>query len=139
MFFLNPYLFPVYFNDNYCLPAINFETFKKSGAIARAIGADPRLGTLFDIEDPANERFLDQASTLIENYVDAEYRSAIISGKPPQLAGNNGLGWDPALYHSVLYLSSNARLSTDRRVEFGSERVLPLVPASSRYPDRRPK
>ena len=113
MFFLNPFLFPVYFNDTYCLPAIDFETFKKSGAIARAIGSDPRLGAMFDVEDPANRRFLDRASTLIENYVDTEYRSAIISGKPPQLAGSNGLGWDPALYHSVLHSTAGILRAID--------------------------
>lgn len=113
MFFLSPFHFPVYFNDNYCLPAIDFETFKKSGAIARANGADPRLCAKFDVEDPAGEWNLDRASTLIEGCVDAEYRAALVSGKPPQLAGSNGLGWDPTLYESVLHSTAGILRAID--------------------------
>ncbi len=93
---------PVYFNDAYCAPAIDFETFKKAAHIARRIAEDPRVSTILEIRDPAIWGDLDEAEIEIERHLDPAYLEALRTGRPEGLAASNGLGWDPALYAQVL-------------------------------------
>jgi acetoin utilization deacetylase AcuC-like enzyme len=110
---------PVFVNEFYSKPDIEFETIKKSAKIAAAIAASPRLSQLLNLCDPAErENAVREAIIEIEQYVDPAYLAAIRTGKPAGLASSNGLGWDPALYDMVVH-STAGILSALREVQSG--------------------
>jgi len=110
---------PVYVNDRYSRPDINFETIKKAATIAKAIKADPDLAAVMTIRDPQEQKdAINEAVAAILEFVDPAYLDAIRTGEPSGLAESNGLGWDPALYDMVVH-STAGILSALRDIEDG--------------------
>ena len=84
----------VFYNDDYVLGAEDFDTNRKSQAIANG------LPESFDIQSP--EDLYDETESLIRNIHDEDYVNAVRDGHPENLARSNGLLWDPTVYQMAL-------------------------------------
>jgi acetoin utilization deacetylase AcuC-like enzyme len=119
----NQRLMTVFFNDYFCRPAINFETVKKAKKIASAITNSPELSRKLRLLDPADDpHSLSSAIEEIQRYVEADYLTALQTGKPIGLAASNELGWDPSLYDMVVHSTAGilSALAELRREKFVS-------------------
>lgn len=111
---------PIYVNDSYSAPNIEFETIKKALKIADWISRTHDLRNRFELCDPAaRAEALDEAVLEIERFVDPTYLAAIRTGEPVGLATSNDLGWDAALYDMVVN-STAGILSALRDVQQGN-------------------
>jgi acetoin utilization deacetylase AcuC-like enzyme len=99
-----PIRMPVFFDDAYCAPNIDFETIKKAAKIAEWITRTPELRESLELLDPTSRALaLEEAIAAIERFVDPAYLAAIRTGEPHDVAASNGLGWDLALYDMVVH------------------------------------
>lgn len=102
----------IYWNDEYCAPRIDFETFQKSKEIASQLGLVLRDSV--EIVDPANvPSALAKAHVALSRYVEPAYLNAIMTGNPLWLAKTNGLGWDEGIYPMVLNSTAGILAATD--------------------------
>lgn len=110
----------IYWNDEYCAPNIDFETFRKSKEIATQV-----VNTLRDsvqVIDPADvPSALAKAHSALSKNVEPAYLNAIMTGNPLWLAKTNGLGWDEGIYPMVLNSTAGILAATDDVL--GGERV----------------
>lgn len=101
-----------YWNDEYCAPQINFETFRKSREIAQQLSVVLRDSVV--VVDPADvPSALAKANVALRDGVDPQYLSAIMTGNPTGLAASNGLGWDDGVYPMVLNSTAGILAATD--------------------------
>jgi acetoin utilization deacetylase AcuC-like enzyme len=110
---------PVYYNDHYVAPAVNFETFRK----ARYIAAKVREDRSFRLIDPEQRPdIMKRAFEEIVRFTDSDYLNAIITGNPRSLAMSNGLGWDEG-FAPMVFNSTAGILSAIVDVNKGTHRV----------------
>ena len=84
----------VFYNDDYVLGADDFDTNRKSQAIANG------LSESFDIQSP--EDLYTETEALIRTIHDEDYVNAVKDGYPENLARSNGLKWDPTVFEMAL-------------------------------------
>jgi acetoin utilization deacetylase AcuC-like enzyme len=104
----------IYWNEEYCAPETDFDTFKKSRHIAELLNTtDPcdRVGSLA------------LARTEIEKYTSSEYLQAVMTGNPRALAETNGFEWDDGVYHSVLNSTAGILCAADDVMDYKNPSV----------------
>ena len=93
----------IYWNEQYCAPATEFETFKKSRFIVDAIRSKQHLASRVVLKNPAaSPDMLQLAQQLIQKNLTPEYYEAVTTGQPRDLASSNGFSWDAGIWQQVL-------------------------------------
>lgn len=91
---------PVYYNDYYGAPSIDFETFRKSEHIAASVKQHDRLV----LRDPSERpEMINRTEAIVRTFTHPAYLEAIRTGEPQHLAASNGLGWDKGIYPMVIH------------------------------------
>jgi len=102
----------IYWNDEYCAPRVDFETFRKSREIASQLSL--ALRDSVQVIDPADvPSALAKAHVALNRGVEPAYLNAIMTGNPLWLAKSNGLGWDEGIYPMVLNSTAGILAATD--------------------------
>jgi acetoin utilization deacetylase AcuC-like enzyme len=110
---------PIYYNDHYVAPRVEFETFRKAQHIAAKV-LDDRA---FQLTDPAQRPdAIARATEEVMRFTDTEYLNAIVTGSPKSLAASNGLGWDEG-FAPMVFNSTAGILSAIDDVTKGSNCV----------------
>lgn len=104
----------IYWNEEYCAPAEDFDTFQKSRYIARLL-------TTKDPTDVVGSLAL--ARTEIEKRTTSEYLQAVMNGSPRGLAESSGLAWDSGVYHSVLNSTAGILCAADDVMDYNNPAV----------------
>lgn len=100
----------IYWNEEYCAPKTDFETFQKSRYIAKVL----------PVKDPSDvSGALALAQNQITKYTDPEYLQAVVTGRPRGLAETNGFGWDDGVYRSVLNSTAGILCAVNDTIEDG--------------------
>jgi len=84
----------VFYNDDYVKGADDFDTNRKSQAIASG------LPDSFDIQSPEN--FYEETEDILVVLHDEDYVYAVKDNFHPHLARSNGLKWDPSIFDMAL-------------------------------------
>lgn len=101
-----------YWNEEYCAPKTDFETFQKSRLIVEQLTKDPSQQII--ICDPADVGgSLATAQRQIEKHTDTTYLQAVMTGRPRELAQSNGFDWDEGVYRSVLNSTAGVLCAVD--------------------------
>ncbi len=104
----------IYWNEQYCAPATEFETFKKSRFIVDAIRGKQHLASRVILEDPATSPdMLQLAQRLIQENLTPEYYEAVTTGQPRDLASSNGFSWDAGIWQQVLHSTAGILCAVD--------------------------
>lgn len=110
---------PVYYNDHYVAPSVNFETFRKARCIAGKV-RDDRSFRLIDPEQQPD--VMARAAEEIAWFTDSDYLNAIVTGNPRSLAASNGLGWDEGFAPMVFNSTAGILAAVDDVIR-GTDRV----------------
>lgn len=102
----------IYWNEEYCAPKTDFETFQKSRLIVEQLTKDQSQQVI--ICDPADVGgSLATAQRQIEKYTKTEYLQAVTTGRPRNLAETNGFKWDEGIYRSVVNSTAGVLCAID--------------------------
>jgi acetoin utilization deacetylase AcuC-like enzyme len=105
----------VFFNDDYVASEYSFDTTRKSGDIAESLSG----ATHVTLVDP---RFaLERTEGLLDVVHDAEYRAAVASGEPMDLAESQGFPWDENIPVMATAHSSGLVAAVEDVLENGSQ------------------
>lgn len=106
----------IYWNEEYCAPKTDFETFQKSRHIVKQL-TDKQDGliTICDPEDVSGA--LATAQRQIEKYTDTTYLQAVMTGRPRSLARGSGFEWDEGVYRSVLNSTAGVLCAIDDLID----------------------
>jgi len=106
----------IYWNEEYCAPQTNFETFQKSRLIVEQLTKEPDPSIA--ICDPADVGgSLATAQRQVEKYTNTEYLQAVMTGQPRGLAETNGFSWDDGVYRSVINSTAGILCAIDDLIE----------------------
>ncbi|CAB4590240.1 MAG: hypothetical protein F2534_19100 [Actinobacteria bacterium] len=92
----------VFHSSDYCATDVAFDTTRKADAIAVSLVADPIPGVEVVAPTPAT---IDELLAVHSR----PYVRAVLEGRPHDLAGSNGLGWDTGLARAVLASTGGVR------------------------------
>lgn len=92
----------VFHSSDYCATQVAFDTTRKADAIAESLRTDPIRGVELVAPAPAT---IDELLTVHSS----PYVRAVLEGRPHDLAGSNGLGWDLGLARAVLASTGGVR------------------------------
>lgn len=117
----------VYWNERYCAPATEFETFKKSRFIVDAIRVKQDVASRVLIKDPAESPEMVQvAQQLIQENLTPAYYEAVVTGQPRGLADSNGFPWDEGIWQHVLNSTAGVLSAVDDVTTRGQQRACSL-------------
>lgn len=106
----------IYWNEEYCAPKTDFETFQKSRRIVEQLTKEP--SQQIQICDPADVGgSLATAQRQIEKYTNTEYLQAVTTGRPRNLAETNGFAWDEGVYRSVVNSTAGVLCAIDDLID----------------------
>ena len=104
----------IYWNEQFCAPATEFETFKKSRFIVGALRSRQDLASRVVIKNPAaSPDTLQLAQQLIQENLTPEYYEAVATGRPRDLANSNGFSWDAGIWQQVLNSTAGILCAVD--------------------------
>ncbi len=109
----DPAPIPVFYSDAYVLGGPSFDTTRKAGWVAESLVARPIPGIVLEAPVPATAEELGAVH-------DRSYVEAVRSGDPADLAGSNGLPWDPGLFPAVCASTGGAVAAAIRALETGT-------------------
>jgi acetoin utilization deacetylase AcuC-like enzyme len=96
-------------------PAYAFDTTRKSGEIAAAIGEGCAPGC--ELVDPIG--FVHLAGELIEATHDSTYVRALKTGEPYDLAGSQGFSWDDGIWDMAVNSTAGVLAAVDEAIAAG--------------------
>jgi len=117
----------VYWNEKYCAPRTEFETFKKSRFIVDGIRRKRHVASRVTIKDPVDTvGALDLAQRQIQENLTSEYYEAVLTGQPRGLANSNGFPWDDGIWQHVLNSTAGVLSAVDDVITRGQQRACSL-------------
>lgn len=117
----------VYWNEEYCAPRTEFETFKKSRFIVEEIRRKGHVASRVTIKDPVDTvGALDLAQRQIQENLTSEYFEAVVTGQPRGLANSNGFPWDEGIWQHVLNSTAGVLSAVDDVTTRGQQRACSL-------------
>jgi len=112
----------VYWNEKYCAPRTEFETFKKSRFIVDGIRRKRHVASRVTIKNPVETvGALDLAQRQIQENLTSEYFEAVVTGQPRVLANSNGFPWDEGIWQHVLNSTAGVLRAVDDVITRGQQ------------------